>query len=115
MVAWKDGALSVLAAAVLLWPPSGLAQQAQSSCVGCHGALSDERLAEPVSQYEGDVHSSAGFGCVACHGGDAEEFSMMAMDPARGYIGVPEPQDVESVCGRCHSDAEFMKRFDPAL
>ncbi|UCC81768.1 MAG: hypothetical protein JSW46_12240 [Gemmatimonadota bacterium] len=102
-----------LAAATLLWPRLGQAQEEASSCVGCHAALSDDLLSAPVSELERDVHSD--FGCVGCHGGDAQEFSMLAMDPARGYVGIPEPREVESLCGRCHSDAEFMKRFDPAF
>jgi hypothetical protein len=56
-----------------------------------------------------------GFDCVACHGGDGQEFSMLAMDPARGYLGIPARREVASLCGRCHSDAEFMRRFDPAI
>ncbi len=114
MGARKGIVLATLVAASMLWPRLGHPQQ-QSSCVGCHGALSEERLSAPVSQLEQDVHSHAGFGCVSCHGGDASEFSMLAMDPARGYLGVPERRRVESLCGRCHSDAEFMKRYDPAI
>jgi predicted CXXCH cytochrome family protein len=40
---------------------------------------------------------------------------MEAMDPAKGYIGKPERQQVVQVCGRCHSDARFMKQYNPAL
>lgn len=104
----------------LLWSGSGHAQeagggsQAESSCVQCHSAL-EGRLAEPVQLFAGDIHAESGFGCIACHGGDAAEFSMDAMNPDRGYIGVPERLDIPMVCGRCHSDADFMRRFDPSL
>jgi hypothetical protein len=105
-----------LAMASLLGPRPAYSQQEQSSCVTCHGALSDEQLSAPVSEIEQDVHNTrAGFGCVACHGGDGQEFSMLAMDSARGFVGTPERRDIPSFCGRCHSDAEFMKRFNPAL
>jgi hypothetical protein len=110
----KNRTLLTLVVATMLWPRLGQAQE-QSSCVGCHAALSEERLSAPLTQVEQDVHSHAGFGCVACHGGDASEFSMLAMDPARGYIGIPERREIETLCGRCHSDADFMKRYDPAI
>ncbi len=99
----------------LAWPSFGQAQGTESSCVTCHAALSDERLVGPARQLGEDVHEAAGFDCVACHGGDAQEFGMAAMDPARGYLGIPERQEVALLCGRCHSDAQFMRRFNPAL
>ena len=40
---------------------------------------------------------------------------MEAMDPTKGYIGTPPRQDLPRVCGHCHSDAQFMKRYNPAL
>ena len=101
------------------WPTVGHAQQAEtagsveSSCVQCHAGLGGA-LAQPVEAYSADVHARTGFDCVACHGGDAGEFSMNAMDPDRGYIGVPSGTDVPTVCGRCHSSADFMKRYDPS-
>jgi hypothetical protein len=40
---------------------------------------------------------------------------MEAMDPAKGYIGKPERAQLTQVCGRCHSDARFMKQYNPSL
>jgi hypothetical protein len=40
---------------------------------------------------------------------------MEAMDPAKGYIGTPGRAQVAQVCGRCHSDARFMRQYKPAL
>ena len=40
---------------------------------------------------------------------------MSAMDPGRGYIGVPQGRQVVQVCGRCHSDAQFMRQYNPSL
>ena len=51
---------------------SASAQEPQvDNCVVCHGALDDERLSGPVEAFASDVHADRGFGCVACHGGDA--------------------------------------------
>ena len=52
---------------------------------------------------------------MACHGGDASQPDMEAMDPAKGYIGKPHGPQIAQVCGRCHSDAQFMKRYNPSL
>lgn len=102
----------------LVWavsPSPAAAQAPEESCVTCHGAFSDARLAGPVRTYAEDVHAAKGFGCVACHGGDAGEPGMAAMDPAKGYIGVPEREEVPLLCGRCHSSADFMRRYNPSL
>jgi predicted CXXCH cytochrome family protein len=84
-------------------------------CPACHLEVGDERLAKPVKAYVDDIHRAKGFGCVACHGGDGKEAGMEAMDPAKGYIGVPGRAQVAQVCGRCHSDPRFMKQYNPAL
>jgi hypothetical protein len=62
-----------------------------------------------------DIHGIKGFGCVTCHGGDARVFGMESMDPAKGYIGKPDRLQIPVLCGRCHSDAQFMKRYNPSL
>ena len=111
-----------LAAALLLtaltgplWPSAAVGQESQGSCVVCHGAFGQGPLGDPVRLYPEDVHAEEGFGCVACHGGDATIEGMDAMDPAKGYIGAPTPTDVPQVCGRCHSNAQFMRQFNPSL
>ena len=37
------------------------------------------------------------------------------MDPAKGFIGKPRREQIPQLCGRCHSDAQFMKQYNPAL
>ncbi len=94
---------------------SALAQEQQDTCLTCHRALPAGRLADPATLYAEDVHAAEGFRCIACHGGDATVVGPAAMDPDKGYIGTPERQQIPALCGRCHSNAEFMKRFNPAL
>jgi predicted outer membrane protein len=84
-------------------------------CAACHLETGDDRLAAPVKSYAQDIHRTKGFGCVACHGGDSKETGMEAMDPAKGYLGKPPPQQIVQVCGRCHADARFMRRYNPGL
>ncbi len=103
------GTASVLPLALLAQAPE------KGSCVTCHEILPDARLSDPVKAYAGDVHAAKGFGCVACHGGDPTVAGMAAMDPAKGYVGKPQREQLASLCGRCHSDAQFMKQYNPSL
>ncbi len=100
-------------AAALATPAA--AEPPAESCPACHLAMGDERLAAPVNAFAGDIHAAKGFGCVACHGGDGREPGMEAMDRAKGYIGKPDRRQILQVCGRCHSDARFMKQYNPSL
>jgi predicted outer membrane protein len=111
LLAWL--ALGVIAA----WPGKTPAQPAATAegCAACHLETGDDRLAAPVKSYAQDIHRAKGFGCVACHGGDSKGTGMEAMDAAKGYIGKPPPQQIVQVCGRCHADARFMRRYNPGL
>jgi hypothetical protein len=95
--------------------PTRINAQQPDTCALCHSALGIEHLTKPAEDYKADVHSAKGFGCVACHGGDAGKMGLEAMDRAKGYIGKPTPPQVIEVCGRCHSDARFMRQYNPNL
>jgi predicted CXXCH cytochrome family protein len=83
-------------------------------CVVCHTQL-EGTLASPVKASHGDVHASAALSCADCHGGDPSiNDAEAAMSAARGFVGVPTHQQTPAFCGRCHSDAAYMKRFNPA-
>jgi len=99
----------------LAWPLPAGGQPPRESCVACHLEIDDDRLAAPARNFQEDIHATKGFGCVACHGGDPKAPGMEAMDPNKGYIGVPVGQKVVQVCGRCHSDARFMRQYNPAM
>ncbi len=107
-------ALSI-ALALLVWPVPVAAQPAKDNCAACHLETGDDRLAAPAKAFDDDIHKAKGFGCADCHGGDAHEEGMEAMNPAMGFIGKPGRQQIPQLCGRCHSDAQFMKRYNPAL
>jgi len=97
------------------WPVRVVAQQQTDSCSVCHLAIGVENLTKPAEQYKEDIHAAKGFDCVACHGGDANKMGLEAMDRAKGYIGKPSPAQIVQVCGRCHSDATFMRQYNPNL
>ena len=104
-----------IALVLLAWAAPGAAQPGKDNCSACHLETGDDRLVAPAKAYIGDVHKAKGFGCVACHGGDSLEEGMEAMNPAKGYIGKPRREQIPQLCGRCHSDAQFMKQYNPAL
>jgi predicted CXXCH cytochrome family protein len=86
----------------------------KNSCLECHKEMGDQ-LAAPVMAMEDDVHGKRGLSCANCHGGDPTvDDPSQSMNPAKGFVARPKPADVARFCGKCHSDAEFMKRFNPA-
>ncbi len=85
------------------------------TCATCHLVLGVDKLTKPAENYKDDIHAVKGFGCVACHGGDATKMGPEAMDKSKGFLGKPTPAQVIEVCGRCHSDARFMRQYNPSL
>lgn len=100
---------------VWAWPGWVDAQPQSESCAVCHLAMGVDRLTKPAELYKSDIHAARGFGCVACHGGDGTIAGLESMDRKKGYIGKPTPTQVVEVCGRCHSDARFMRQYNPNL
>jgi len=89
---------------------------AQNSCVNCHASADDENLAQPVAKLKNDIHAQRGLSCVNCHGGDATADDMArAMDSRSGFVGAPTAKQIPAFCGKCHSNADTMKRFNPAI
>lgn len=107
-------ALAALAAA-LATPAAASAQNPQDTCFRCHRIIDEERFSAPVREYVNDVHFAKGFDCTACHGGDARALGPKAKAPGTGFIGIPAREAIPELCGRCHSDPKFMKRYDPSL
>lgn len=100
---------------VLAPAPASRAQPQEDSCATCHLAIGVETLTKPAERYKTDIHATKGFGCASCHGGDPGKMGLEAMDRTKGYIGKPTPAQVIQVCGRCHSDARFMRQYNPSL
>ena len=88
---------------------------AEESCVTCHMVLDDERLANPAHSLSEDVHGAAGLGCSSCHGGDPTDAGLGSMVASTGFIGRPDREETPQFCGRCHSDAEYMRGYDPGM
>ncbi|MBV9242994.1 MAG: cytochrome c3 family protein [Acidobacteria bacterium] len=101
---------------VSIYTQVGSAQNAPNSCIECHAQLADERLSKPAKLFDHDIHNEKGLTCTDCHGGDSTKSDKAeAKSPMMGYTGKPTPQQIPAFCGKCHSDANLMKRFDPGL
>lgn len=103
---------SVAATLGALCLAAGLAGQSlptSAVCVDCHRGLRDERLAKPVTDFEGDVHAERGFDCLDCHGASTGRVQ------GSGFLGEPTRQQIPALCGRCHSDGAFMRQYNPSL
>ena len=85
---------------------------AGDECATCHFDL--DEMPGDFQPY--DVHFKHGLSCVGCHGGDASsDDEEVAMDEDAGFLGVPSTKDIPAYCGRCHSDLEYMRTFQPAI
>ena len=84
-----------------------------NTCLDCHRKEKEARLSAPTVHIADDIHTKHGLSCVNCHGGDATDPDITAMDPDKGYIGKPTKVQIAEVCAKCHADAAFMKRYNP--
>lgn len=90
------------------------AAQTANTCVECHGAL-DPPLQVTQEQFSHDIHAQKGLTCASCHGGDPAKADMEAMSKSAGFRGKPDRKQIPALCGRCHSDAAFMRQYNPSL
>jgi len=96
---------------------------AETSCLQCHGSfdwIQNKAWVQMVRDFTNDVHFSFGLSCHDCHGGNPDpklaEDPFAAMDKAyqpNPYHGKPARGAIPDFCGRCHADADYMKRFKP--
>ena len=104
--------------ALLLVPAGVLAQELPTSqvCINCHLQQKDARLSAPARNFKSDIHAQKGFSCLDCHGNVAHSGDdPRNITPGIGFLTKPRRRDIPAMCGRCHSDAAFMKRYNPML
>ncbi len=106
--------LALLLFGVLI-PCSGAHAQAKNTCLDCHSQL-DPPLLVSAADYTDSIHALKGLTCVSCHGGDpSSDDPNRAMSKAAGFRGEPERNLIPEFCSKCHSDAAYMRGFDPSL
>jgi len=71
-----------------------------------------------IVDYVADVHFRHNLSCAGCHGGDPTGY--MAHDfppewPTDADARHDDRKWIPAFCARCHSDAAYMRRFDPSL
>jgi hypothetical protein len=89
--------------------------ETKNSCLDCHGGL-PEPLGVAQEKYSQDIHAQKGLTCASCHGGDAtNDDPDKAMSRSAGWKGHVDHQQVPQLCGSCHSDPAFMRKFNPSL
>ena len=112
-------ASSVLMAGVILLPTGNVRAQKLpegNACIECHQALGDPRVTPPAEKFAQDIHLAKGILCQDCHGGDPTKFDAgAAMSRAKGFIGKPTHQVIPQLCGKCHSNPTYMKKFNPTI
>jgi hypothetical protein len=116
MATWRNRGISnarFLLFALFLFGGRASAQ-AKNSCLDCHRSL-DPPLQVTEQQFTSDIHAQKGFTCASCYGGDPTKADMDAMSKAAGFRGKIDRKKVPELCGRCHSDAAFMRQYNPSL
>jgi predicted CXXCH cytochrome family protein len=66
-------------------------------------AAAQDRVA-PEAAFKDSVHAAAGLECVSCHKGQ----------PTGAYSAIPRGS-IATTCASCHSDAAYMRKFDPQV
>ncbi|MBI4537723.1 MAG: cytochrome c3 family protein [candidate division NC10 bacterium] len=115
---WRPLPISLLAVPFLFLADQVEAQKLpeENSCLQCHQGLGDPRVMSPAEKFPQDIHGSKGIFCQDCHGGDPASLDpQQAMSRAKKFVGKPRHQAIPALCGKCHSDADYMKRFNPTL
>jgi predicted CXXCH cytochrome family protein len=87
------------------------AEAVKDSCFDCHGVMEGTSAV-----FKDDVHYHNTISCADCHGGDPkEDTANLSMSPDRGFKVRVTRQGTPDYCGRCHSDAAYMGKFNPQL
>ncbi|MFQ6089736.1 MAG: cytochrome c3 family protein [Candidatus Methanofastidiosia archaeon] len=81
--------------------------QEENICFTCHYQISGE-YGDPAREWEQSLHRESNVSCVTCHGGNANE-SMRSSN----FLGVPEPQMIPKLCGKCHS--ESLREYEKSV
>lgn len=117
MHTWRNNSFPrsrILLLAIACVGVGGARAQAPTTCLDCHAAL-DPPLQVTQAQFSQDIHAQKGLTCASCHGGDPTKADMDAMSQAAGFRGRIQRNQIPELCGHCHSDGAFMRKYNPSL
>lgn len=107
--------VALISSVFLLLATPVLDAQTANSCLDCHSKL-DSPLGVSKDEFTGSIHALKGLTCTTCHGGDASSDDMgQAMGKSAGFKGHIERARVPALCSKCHSDAAYMRGYNPSL
>jgi predicted CXXCH cytochrome family protein len=86
-----------------------------NTCATCHLSLPDRKLRAVAEQYLDSVHRDERIGCIACHKGVSTDPTVQAHDRSAGFIVRPSHEEIEAICGGCHEDPVFVRRFNARI
>lgn len=95
---------------ILSFQPVSFAQKDQ--CMKCHQEIEDNASKLFIK----DVHYSVKLSCAGCHGGNSSSEDMeFAMSASEGFIGIPSGNKISEICSGCHSDQDFMRKYNDKI
>jgi hypothetical protein len=116
MDTWRNSGIFRAAIVLLALCACGGVARAQTAntCLDCHSVL-DPPLQVTAEQFARDIHSQKGLNCASCHGGNPTKDDQDAMSKESGFKGKIERSQVPALCGSCHSDGAYMRKYNPSL
>ncbi|HEV2387417.1 MAG TPA: cytochrome c3 family protein [Candidatus Acidoferrales bacterium] len=106
---------ALIALGVLLSSPPSLRAQNKNTCIDCHKQL-DPPLGIDPARYAASIHGQKGIRCTACHGGDDSSDDIdKSMGKGAGFRGNIDRAKIPALCASCHSNAAYMRGFNPSV
>jgi predicted CXXCH cytochrome family protein len=96
-------------------PKHGRPERDANTCVTCHLSLPDQKLRIVAEQYSHSVHRDERIGCAGCHKGNPTDPTVQAHDKNAGFVARPAHNEIAGICGGCHEDPTFVRRFNARL
>ena len=121
MATWRNNLRGLCAAALLvagaslLFAAAPLHAQSKNSCLDCHSKQTGPFHVDS-EEFVASIHAQKGLTCASCHGGDpTSDDPMRAMSPAAGFRGHIDRKQIPELCAKCHSDAAYMRNYNPSV
>jgi hypothetical protein len=92
----------------------------ENFCILCHGESDlweGERRRFYIAEKDlaADIHWQKGLRCHDCHGGDPATTKYdQAHSAGANFHVLKSHKDIPDFCGRCHSDIEYMRHYQPS-